>query len=134
MTGLDYTSRLIADISKSIEKSQNHSDLIPEFDKMRLSGSDNIADVFLSSLTRDVKSYLDVISQFINGNDRLVDHDKGDPVDLYVWERDISVNSEKISSEFQQVLDNDKLIDLMTGKPISVYLIQFLDSIHEASI
>lgn len=133
MTGLDYTNRLIADISKSIEKAQNLSDPITEFNKMRLSGSNNIADVFLSSLTQDVKTYLDVISQFINGKVRLVAHDKGDPVDLYVWEKDLSENSEKISSEFQQILDNDKLIDLMTGKPISVYLIQYLDSIHEAS-
>ena len=134
MTGLEYTDRLIEDIKKSAEIRAKVADPFTQIKQIGLGGKADFKD-FLGALNvGNTEAHLDILSQFTNINDRLIDHTKGSKVDIAIFKRDVTKNREAIGKVFQQLFDNDNLIDLQTKSPISKFLKEQLEYIHQTSI
>jgi len=73
------------------------------------------------------------LSQFINWNEKIVDHNKDETVEILIFQRDIMANKEKIIDVFQKLLDDKNLIEADEDIPISEFLTQQLDMLHEAA-
>lgn len=133
MTGLEYTDRLIEDINKSARTRATVPDPFTQVKMVGLTGQTNLKDFWSALNVWDADAHLDILSQFININERLVDHNKGDKVDISIFQRDILKNRVAIGNVFQQILDNKQLIDITTGRPISEFLIEQLEYINQAT-
>ena len=133
MTGIEYTDRLIEDINKTAASRTQVPDPFAQVKMVGLTGQANIENFRSALNVWDADAHLDIVSQFINIADRLVDHDKGVQVDIGVWQRDVTANRNSIGDVFQQTLDNDQLVDITTGRQISEFLIEQLDWIHQAA-
>lgn len=133
MNGIEYTDRLIEDINKTALTRTQVKDPFTQVREVGLSGQADLKGFWSALNVWDADAHLDIVSQFINVRDRLIDHNKGDQVDINVWQRDITLNRDKIGEIFQQTLENDQLIDLNSRKPISDFLIEQLEYIHQAT-
>ncbi|MCF8363809.1 MAG: hypothetical protein K9G70_14425 [Prolixibacteraceae bacterium] len=134
MKGQELTNRLIEDIKIIYSYSSDLDNPISEVLKMSKKDNPKIVDVLLSLDAYNLKTYLDKLSQFINRDERLVDHDLGSDIHLPNWKKDLTENKTKIANQFQSIIDNEQLVDMNTMQPISDYLISILDSIHEKTI
>lgn len=133
MSGEEYINRLIEDVAKSKETRQQVDDPLTQIKMIKYTGKADIPNFWSALNVMEADAHLDILVQFINGAGRLVNHDKGDRVDIDVWERDLNENREQIGQVFQQIIDNDQLIDGMSGRPISEFLIEQLDYIHQSA-
>lgn len=134
MTGQEFTIRLIEDLKIIDNYSFDLDDPITEVNKISLMDNPKIGDAILSLDAYSSKNYLDKLSQFINRDERLVDHDLGNDINLPNWINDLTKNQIKIANQLQRIIDNEQLVDMNTMQPISDYLISILDSIHEKTI
>lgn len=132
MTGLEYTNRLIEDISTTIEGRNKVADPFSQVKQLGLSGQHSLEDFVAALNVWEADAHLDIVSQFINFNERIVNHDKGDKVNIEVFQHDITENRDSIGHLFQQLLDNKELVDLQTKTPIGDLLVEQLDYIHES--
>lgn len=133
MTGAELTDRLIEDISKTALTRTQVADPFTQVKIVGLTGQSNLKDFWSALNAWDADAHLDILSQFINSNKRLVDYNKGDKVDIAIFQRDISKNRQAIGEVFQQIIDNDQLVDMFSKTPISKFLIEQLDWIHQAA-
>ena len=133
MTGQELTDRLIDDLNTTIKIRSKVTDPFTQIRQLGLTGKYDIKDFWSALNVQDFDAHLDILSQFINTNERLVDHDKGKKVDIGSFHRDVNANRKKIGEMFQQVIDNKGLVDLISGKPISEFLVQQLDWIHSST-
>ena len=133
MSGEEYINRLIEDVAKSKETRQQVDDPLTQIKMIKYTGKADIPNFWSALNVMEADAHLDILVQFINGNGRLVNHEKGDRVDIDVWEKDLNENREPIGHIFQQIIDNDQLIDAMSGRPISEFLIEQLDYIHQSA-
>lgn len=131
MTGLEYTDRLVENINSTSRTRIQVMDPFEQIKVIGLSGTTNLKDFNKSLGVWDVDSHLDILSQFINSSKTLVNHKKGDKIDISVWQTDVSKNKERIGEIFQQIIDNNDLIDLNSRKPISEFLIEQLEWINK---
>ena len=130
MNGIELTDRLIQDISKSLILRRQVKDPIAQIESIGLSGQINLKDFMTALNIGTFDSHLDILSQFLNIKNRLVDHDKGEKVDISIFQRDISKAIEQVGDLFQQILDNERLRDFETNILLSELLISELDWIH----
>ncbi len=133
MTGIELTTRLIEDIQETANKRTQVSDPFSQIKAVGLTGESNLKDFITALNVWDADAHLDILSQFININGRLVDHNKGDTVIISIFQRDISENREAIGKVFQQIIDNKKLVDIDSQEPLSKFLIEQLEWIHQAA-
>lgn len=133
MTGLEYTDRLINDIAKTEQSRARVPDPFAQIKQVGLTGRANLEDFWSALGVWDTDAHLDILTQFTNINDRLIDHNKGDKVAISIFKRDVTKNREAIGKVFQEIIDNDKLIDITSKEPISKYLVQQLDYIHQSA-
>lgn len=133
MTGNQYTKRLIDNINQTTENRKHLVNPFTEIRKIGLNNNGSISTLWNILNTWDTDAHLDVLSQFLNIGERLVDHNKGDKVDIAIWQRDTMENQEKISKLIQNYLDNEQLIDVDSKKPIKEFLIEQLDLINDST-
>lgn len=131
MTGVEYTNRLIKNINST---ANNRNGLLNPFEQIKmigLSGKDILKDFNKALEVWSVDSHLDIFSQFINSNETLVNHKKGNKIEISIWQKDITKNREKIGKVIQEILNNKGLVDLHSGKAISEYMIEQLNWINQ---
>ncbi|MBA7555241.1 hypothetical protein ES705_47897 [subsurface metagenome] len=133
MTGLEYTDRLIEDINTTAATRTQVPDPFTQVRMVGLTGQTNLKNFWAALNVWDADAHLDILSQFLNINERLVDHNKGDRIDIRIFQRDVTAQREKVSEVFKQILDNNQLVDLVTRRPFSEFLIEQLDWIHQAA-
>lgn len=132
MNGIEYTERLINDINASIEIRRKVADPFVQIKQLSLTGEHSLENFVAALNVTETDAHLDNLSQFINLNDKLVEHDKGNKVDIEVFQRDIGNNKDKIGQVFQQLLDNKQLIELPTKTPLGTLLVEQLNYVHES--
>ena len=133
MTGTELTDRLIDDINRTAQTRTQVPDPFTQVKMIGITGQSELKDFRLALNVWDADAHLDILSQFINSNERLVDHNHGDQVDIAIFQRDVSKNRQAIGEVFQQIIDNDQLVDMFSKTPISEYLLEQLDWIHRAA-
>lgn len=133
MTGLEYIDRLIEDINKTAATRTRIPDPFTQVKMVGLTGQADIKDFWSALNVWNADAHLDILTQFINVKDRLIDHNKGDKVDISTFQRDVANNRDAIAKVFQQFLDNRNLVDIVSGRPMAEFLVEQLDYIHQST-
>ena len=132
ITGLDLVERLLKDINTSI----NLRSVIPDPRScINFSGfSDNttITSLWPELNVEDFDKRLDMLSEFINSKERLVEHDKGAEINIFLWKKNITENKRKISEILQQFLDNQGSKKALSEGPLAEFVIKQLNGLHES--
>lgn len=133
LSAVELTDRLIEDINKSALIRVNTSDPFTELRKIKNKEEFGFMNVLTAINVHDFDNHLSNLAQFINWNETIVAYNKGENIEISIFQRDIKANKEKIIDVFQKLLDDKNHIEAYEDISISEFLTQQLDMLHDAA-
>ncbi len=126
MKAIEYTERLIEDVYRSAKIRETIPSPHMQAQMTSITGESNLEHLCSAINVWILDHHLSMLSQDINAKKKLINHKKGDTVNIETWLKDLNSNKEQIKKALMDILSQSK-------DPAKSYLIKELNYIHEAS-